>query len=228
MTETVSFEHPMLNVLLSQIQEGISQIDVANETLLANDSGTKNADIDKVLKNADNHKDLPKKILADWNRAVEAKKAYDTAVEAARNAYRTEVLHEEAKSTGDVDEDSVREVRKVVMDALQFFKSFATGNGIADAVAWADSVAVPQVGRKGTSNVGARKPRVYVHHGDKVYGSFSEAAAALSDKDNKVTAGELAEAWNAAGGKEKEKFQFGEVTLSVTFKPKKSDEAAAA
>ena len=225
MTTTVpSFSHPLANVVAGQIVTALDQINAGNEVLNADESGTKNTDIDKVLKNEEKHAELPKKIVSDWKKAQEAKKVYDAAVEAARNAYRTEVLGEEPKKGGDVDLENLKEVRKVAMDALTFLDSFASANGLADVTAWMKDLAVPQIGRKGTSTIGVKKPRVFVHHGDKVYGSFSEAAAAFSDKDNKVTASQIAEAWNTAtGGKEKEEFKFGDNVVYVVLKTKDSD-----
>ena len=211
---------PIVSALRTTIDEGLAAIEEANKTLLAEDKGTPVKDIDKALKAGEN---IPEDIAVQWKTAEEAYKVYKENIDAARNAYRTNVLHEEAKdSTGDVNVETVKEARQVVMNALTFVKGYAQQNGLDDVVQWANTLSVPQVGRQGSSTVGAKKPRVLVKIGDVVHDSFSAAALALSTKEKKVTAGELAEAWNSAGGNEGA-FTFGDTELLVTFKPKKSD-----
>lgn len=212
-------------LLATQIDNGIAQINKVNDVLLADETGTPLREIDKALKEVlGDDSDAPENIKVAAKASAEAYEAYRAAVDNARNLYRTEVLQEEAKvsSVSDEDKENAKEVRKLVMDAISFLKTYATGNNKTDIVAWADSLAIPQVGRQGTSTVGAKKPRVYVKVNETVYDSFSQAALALSSKDNKITAGNLAEAWHAAGGNEGD-FTFGDLTITVTNKPKKSD-----
>jgi hypothetical protein len=221
---------PVARMIEKNVLTGIDEINKINSVLLAEESGTPVRDIDKALK-AEAEKensDLDAQTLADYREAQAAYATYRTLVENSRNAYRKNVLGEEEKSEGSVsDEDKTRaqEVRKTVNDAVKFVLSYAQGNGNADVLAWAQSVEVPQVGRQGTSSVGQTKPRVFVFidGSDTPENSLTDAAKKLSDKDNKVVAGDLAKAWNTANGGVEGEFKFGEHVLRVTAKPKKSD-----
>lgn len=217
---------PIGKILVGQIQEGIKAINEANTVLLEDETGTPIRDIDKALKSTDTVH--PDNIKAFWEKAEEARKVYKENLDNARNLYRTEVLGEEAKEdNSDVDVASIKETRKVVMDALQFLTTYATQNGKAELVEFANTTAVPQVGRQGSSIVGSKKPRVFVKvvkdETETVYESFSLAAVALSSKESKVTASDLAEAWNAANGGTEGTFSFKDAELTVAFKGKKSD-----
>ncbi len=114
------------------------------------------------------------------------------------------------------------------MEAVTLLKSYAENNGLSEVVAWANTLAVPQVGRAGTSTVGQKKPRAYVSVGDKTFESFGEAAkhlsVVLSSDDNKVevTSPDLVTAWVEAG--EKETFDYQGVSVKVT--PKETKKAA--
>jgi Skp family chaperone for outer membrane proteins len=234
MAPTFKKSDPVVDTLLATIDKGIAEIVKANESLLQEESGTSVRDIDKVLK--DEKAEVPADIKKLWAKAEAIRKSYKEAVDAARNKYRLDVLGEEAKESSDEDNteltEKTREVRKVVMDSLNFIKTYATPNGMLDIVDWANSVEVPQVGRKGTSTAaGKSKPRVYVKnltsgHATEgtVYDSFSKAAADLSTKENKFTAGDLADAWNEAGGNEGE-FKYGDFVLNVTLKQKGNNAA---
>jgi len=217
-------------VLYDQVMTSIEKINEANKVLLAEDTGTSVRDIDKALKAAtkeDSEVELPQEVVGQWEKAEAAQKVYKENLEAARNYYRTEVLGEEPKTeTDDTDKELVKEVRQVAMNGLTFLQTYAAQNGMDDVLAWIKTVQVPMVGRQGSSSAGAKKPRVFVKIGDTVYDSFSLAAVALSSKDNKVTAGDFAQAWSDAGGEEGEfDFKVGEDvhTVGVTYKTKKSD-----
>ncbi len=210
-------------VLVKQITEGVNKINEANKIFLAEDTGTSVKEIDKALRAPET--ELPENIREAWNAAEEALKIYKSNADAARNFYRVDVLGEEPKEdkSDDTDKEAVKEVRATVMNGLSFLQSYAHQNNMQDFLAWIKTVAVPQVGRAGASVTGVKKPRVNVRVDGTLYNSFSEAAVALSDKDNKFTAGNLAEAWNAAGGDDEEfVFSVGEVehVLTVTDKPK--------
>src|SRR5690606_38761724 len=124
----------------------------------AEESGTPVREIDKALK-AEAEKeesDLPADVIKAWNEAQTAYETYRKNVDAARNAYRKDVLGEEEKqdTSGDIDKDKLKSVRKAVLDALTFVKGYAEVNGMTDVLSWVDSVAVPQVGRQGTTSTG--------------------------------------------------------------------------
>lgn len=235
MAETKVKHDQLTSALAANIESGIKQITEGNLILLAEESGTKVNDIDKVLKAeaAKDESELPETIVKSYAEAQAYYKSYRESLEAARNLYRTDVLHEEPKAAATEDDATLKanlqEVRKVVMDAIGFVKSYSHGNGKTDIFNWATNLQIPQVGRQGTSSVGVKKPRVFVSIGEgeakKVYGSFGEVAAFLSDKDNKVVAGDVANAWNEQGAKDGA-FTFKDVAMTVTFKPKKSDEKA--
>lgn len=224
MTATaIKSKDAVVSTLVSQVNAGIEEIKKGNEVLLADESGTPVREIDKVLKDKD--AEIPEHVRALWNEAQEAYKKYRESVEAARNGFRTEVLGEDAKDAStlsDEEKESLKETRALVMGSLEFLKTYANGNNLGDVLEWVKNVSVPQVGRQGSSTVGTKKPRVFVKNGETVYGSFTEAAAGLSTKDRKVTAAELAEAWNSAGAVEGD-FTFGDHTLNVTHKPKGGD-----
>ena len=217
--------------LVGIITKGVQEINVGNETLLADETGTPVREIDKILKDKD--ADVPKKVRDEFVKSQKAYAAYRESVDRARNMYRTEVLGEEAKNAStlsDEEKDSLRDTRKLVMETLSFLKTLAAGNKRQDLIKWAEGIAVPQVGRQGTSVVGAKKPRVWVKKGEGdtqvVWGSFSEAAAGLSTKEKKVTAGELAASWQEQGGGAEMK--FGDEVLLISEKATKKETEAAA
>ena len=232
--------NPVADMLVTTVENGIKEIEEANKVLLAEDeSGTSVREIDKMLKGGvpkkegeEPENELPESVLNFFLAALEAKKVYTENLNEARNAYRVEVLGEEAQETSEdeIDKDAVKEKRQEVLKALDFLKTFAAGNGLPDLVKWADEQEIPQVGRKGTSTVsGVKRPRVYVKVNGTVYESFTDAAKDLSNKKWKITASELADLWDGTDGSE---FEFdgvddeGEKVLfevSVKNKPKKSE-----
>lgn len=209
-------------LLFDQINSGIEAINKANETLLAEEEqGAGLREIDKALKDGVENET----VSALWNKAQELQKSFKEALDAARNAYRTEVLKEEAKApTAEVDKEAIKEQRKVVMQSVELLKTYATANGKKDIVSWAEALAIPQVGRQGTSVVGQKKPRAYVSVNGTRHDSFGEAAKAasvlLSTDDNKVTvtSGDLVSAWDAAG--EAAEFDYNGLTVGVEMKQK--------
>lgn len=225
---------PVATMLGDQIQTNVQAIIEANEVLLnQEDSSAGNREIDKKLKEliAEEGKDLPedadKDVVKAVAKMVKAKLAYTTALGEARNLYRTNVLHEDAvtETESSVDEDAVKEKRKVVMQAVTLLKSYAGQNGLADVEAWANNLAIPQVGRQGSSTVGGKKPRARVTVNGTTHETFGEAAKALttllSSDENKVTvtSNDLVAAWSEQG--EKETFDFQGQTVRVTPKEKK-------
>lgn len=232
--------NPVADMLQKTVEAGIAEIEEANKILLAEDeSGTSVREIDKILKGGVPKKEgekpeneLPENVLNEFLAALDAKKVYTEHLNNARNAYRTDVLGEDAQevSEDEIDKDAVKEKRQEVIKALDFLKTFAGGNGLPELVKWAEEMEVPQVGRKGTSTVsGVKRPRVYVKVNGQVYESFTDAAKDLSNKKWKITASELADMWDGNDGSE---FEFegvdeeGEKVLfetSVKAKPKKSD-----
>lgn len=223
---------PIGKVTLATIQEGLQKIATANETLLESDDGrTKVADIDKALKDKEN---LPAEIRKLAEKVEQMKEDLKKAQAEARNTYRTKVLKEEAKDDKDESElkEAAQDARKMVLEAVKFLGAYAEAHKKTDFQKWASTLSVPQVGRQGSSTAGAKKPRVYVKVDDVVHGSFSEAAAAMTSKKQKVNASELAEAWNTATGGQEGSFEFSAKndddavvthTLVITKKPKKSD-----
>lgn len=216
-------------LLATTIENGVAEINKANEVLLAEESGTGVREIDKALKENSENEDFDKEAAKFWAAAEKARQAYKDALEKARNAYRKNVLNEEAVETVEVDKDAVKEQRKMVMEAVNLLKTYATANGKKDVVAWVESLSIPQVGRQGTSNVGQKKPRAYVTVNGTRHESFGEAAKAaseiLSTDENKVTvsSGDLVAAWDAAG--EAAAFEYNGLTVQV--EAKKSAAAAA-
>ena len=207
-------------VLFDQITSGIEKINTANETLLAEEEqGAGVREIDKALKDGVENEN----VSAAWAKAEELRKQFKDALEAARNAYRTEVLKEEAKApSAEIDKDAVKQDRKMVLEAVNLLKTYATANGKKDVVAWAESLEIPQVGRQGVSVVGQKKPRAYVSVNGTRHDSFGEAAKAaavlLSSEDNKVsvTSGDLVSAWSEHG--EKDDFDFNGLSVHVEMK----------
>lgn len=230
--EAALSKDPIGQVTLATITEGLEKIAAANEVLLDSDDGrTKVADIDKALKDRDK---LPKKLQGLAEKVEQARKLLKDAQTEARNTYRTEVLKEEPKDDSDEAEikEAAQEARKMVMEAVKFLSVYAEAQKKTEFAEWASRLSVPQVGRQGSSSAGAKKPRVYVKVDDNVHGSFSEAAAAISSKKQKVTASELAEVWNAATGGQEGSFEFASRndddavvnhTFVITNKPKKGD-----
>lgn len=224
MTETITapkVDHPVAAYVVAQIVEGVNEITEANKVLLGTESGTKVSDIDKALKSAENG-DLPETIKKLWTKAEAAYKSYRDNLEAARNAYRTEVLGEEAKQTVDVDKEALKERRNAVMASVTFLKTFASQNKDEDLFNWATNLELPMAGRQGKSTAGQSRPRAYVEVDGTRHQTFGEAAKALSTPEAKVTTPELASAWKTAGGVEGE-FTFGTHTVNVIFKPKKAE-----
>lgn len=216
-------DNPVLAALIPSVVEGINEIHEANEVLLAEKKGTGDREIDKILKAAvdnENLEDLPDEVSENWTKAVEAKKVYQEFVNKARNAYRVEVLDEEASEEVDVDKDALKETRATVQNSLSLLKAFAEGNGLVKIVEWINTVEIPMVGRKGsTSTEGVKRHRVFVTNeetGEK-YDSFTAAATALSDKENKVTPAELSALWDEVDGSS---IEWNDVTLVVEKKNK--------
>ena len=227
----VTLQHDAVTkVLFDQIVEGIEKINKANETLLAEEeSGAGLREIDKALKEDTHENENVSKAFA---KAEAARAKFKAALEEARNLYRTEVLKEEAKpESEEVDKDAIKQDRKLVLEAVNLITTYATANGRKDVVQWASTLAVPQVGRQGTSVVGQKKPRAYVSVNGTVHDSFGEAAKAaavlLSTEDEKkeVTSGDLVAAWSANG--EKSEFDFNGLKVKVEMKQKASDSKAA-
>lgn len=223
--------NPVVDILGQQILDGIAAINVANETLLADDeSETGVRAIDKELKNfrktdendvSERDQDIVKAV-ADMDKKA---KAYKDAQEKARNLYRTKVLGEEEKkeTESEVDADAVKQQRKLVMESVTVLKTFAEQNSLPEVIAWANNLAVPQVGRAGSSTVGQKKPRARVTVNGTTHESFGEAAKALTTllttDDNKVevTSGDLVSAWDAANTDE---FDFNGQAVRVAKKEK--------
>lgn len=210
-------------LLFDQINDGIEKINKANEVLLAEEeAGAGLREIDKALKE---NKHENENVSTLWKNAEELREQFKKALDEARNAYRTEVLKEEAKApTAEVDKDSVKEQRKITMEAVNLIKSYATANGKTDVVAWAEALSIPQVGRQGSSVVGQKKPRAYVSVNGTRHDSFGEAAKAasvlLSSEDNKVTvsSGDLVSAWSE--NNEATSFDYNGLTVEVELKKK--------
>ena len=168
-------------LLATTIENGVAEINKANEVLLAEESGTGVRDIDKALKESVDNDDFDAESKKFWVAAEKARQAYKDALEKARNAYRKNVLGEDEQETVEIDKDAVKEQRKMVMEAVSLLKTYATANGKKDIVAWVDGLSIPQVGRQGTSNVGQKKPRAFVTVNGTRHDSFGEAAKAASE-----------------------------------------------
>ena len=239
MTTVPTVSDPVVTMLLSQVEANVNAIEEANKILLAADDSTSGVrEIDKELKTyvPSDDNDVSEKdqeIVKAVKNLESARKALKTAQEKARNLYRVNILHEdEVDETESTDEDVLKEEtkskRKLAMEALTLAKSYAEQNGLTDVVSWANSFAVPQVGRQGASSVGAKKPRAYVTVNDTVHDSFGEAAKALSvllsTKDNKVTvtSPDLVQAWVDSG--EKDNFTYQGHEVKVAAKPTKSEQ----
>ena len=231
-TEFPQTTNPVVGILGEEIAKGIQAINDANVTLLAKaESETGVREIDKELKSyvktddndvSDKDQDLVKAV-ADLQKKQAAFKA---AQEKARNLYRTNVLNEEEVAEGpEVDVETIKNQRKLVMESIGVLKTFAVQNSLPEVVKWAETVEVPQVGRQGSSSVGQKKPRAYVTVGDKTHESFGEAAKALtivlSTDDNKVTVtpGDLVSAWDEAGA---DSFEYQGHTVKVAKKESKA------
>jgi hypothetical protein len=213
---------------------GTDFINAVNEVLLNQETGTPVREIDKALKaEADKvskgeNSDLDKNTVKAWADAQKAYETYRAKVDEARNAYRKNVLGEEEKATAEVsdeDKERARDYRKAVNDAVSFLTTIASANKQTDLVEWAKSLEIPQVGRQGSSSVGTKKPRVFVFIDDSETpeDSLTNAAKKISTKDQKVTASDLAAAWDSAIGDTEGSFQAFGHTLRVQAKPKKSD-----
>lgn len=231
MTEqTVSLNHdPVSQVLFDQITAGISEINSANEVLLGDENGTSVRDIDKAFKDENAEEEIPKEILSTWKKYVTASEKAKELLTAARNAYRTEVLGEDEKddsAISDEEKEVLREKRKVIMDAVTFLNNYAKSNNKSDVAEWASSLEIPQVGRKATSSVGGvavKRPRVFVKVNGTVHDTFTQAALEMSKtREVKLTAADLAEAWNKALGEAEGTFNLdADTEINVTFKNKK-------
>lgn len=216
-------------VLAKQIEEGIAKINEANEILLNSEtSETGDRAIDKKFKDGEVEHEDSKRL---WEKAEKAREQYRKFLAEARDSYRTNVLGEEAKGeTSEVDVEALKEIRKMVLEAAKLVQTYGAANKNTSVVKWAESLVIPQVGRKGSASVGGtKKPRAYVKFDGNTYDSFGEAAKALSanlsDENNKVsvTSPDLVQAWSDAG--EGDKFTFNGVEVEVVLKNK--DKAAA-
>src|SRR5690606_8599856 len=88
--------NPVTQMLATQIEEGIRDIEAANEILLAADeSGTGVRAIDKALKEGTDNETVNNA----WAEAEKAKEAFRQALDNARNLYRTEILNEDAQES---------------------------------------------------------------------------------------------------------------------------------
>lgn len=234
----------LTHALANAIRNGWDQVESFNKDYFASDEGrTKASEIDAKLKTPDSIEDSDVQKLA--KQMVSAREKYKTALKNARNAYRTNVLGEDAKDDKD-DEDlkerkeEIQAVRKSVMDSVSLLKTYATANGKSNFVEWAESLAIPQVGRNATSSVtGIRRPHAYVTVNSTVYNSFGEAAAAMTeankqeaketdtpDEYQKYNAGDLINKWVELSEPKGSEFEFsGGWNLVVRDKEKK-DKAA--
>jgi hypothetical protein len=231
---------PVAMMLGEQVTNGIKAIEEANEILLQDESSeTGVREIDKELKTyvpsdtndvSEKNQDIVKAVA----KMEKARKAFKDAQVAARNLYRTEVLGvDEVNESDDSDTDTLKETvkakRKLVMEAITLLTSYADTNGLNEVSNWAKNLAVPQVGRQGSSTVGQKKPRAYVSVNGTTHDSFGEAAKAvstlLSSDDNKVevTSPDLVSAWVEAG--EADSFEYNGLTITVTAKETKSKAA---
>lgn len=236
--------------LTTNILSGLETVYNANEVLLSEeDSETGVRAIDKDLRENytpkfeknDEGKEVQtnKEALAEQDKDIvsavakmeKARAAFKAAQDAARNLYRTNVLGEEEKTESDseVNKEEVQQTRKMVQEAVGLLRTYALSNGKKDFVRWADSLEIPQVGRKGSSTVGQKKPRAYVSVNGEVTNSFGEAAKKIAEKKNEgvdkknhvtVTSGDLTSAWIAAG--ETETFEYDGFTVTVKEKEKTS------
>ena len=220
---------PVTETLSKQITDGFAVIEKANDILLAEEAGTPVREIDKVLKSED--AELPENIVEVFSKYEVAYAEAKNLLTEARNLYRSEVLGEDAQDSVDDSEkvalkEQVKDQRKAIMAALEFLNTYSVQNGKSDIAEWAQSVEIPQVGRKATSTVGgSKKPRVYVTVDGEVHESFTKAALALSDKDKKFTAGELAAAWDEATNSEEGEFEYADHEFKVVFKTKENSAA---
>lgn len=208
---------PIGKVTLPLIAEGINEIVEANKVLLESEDGrTPKSEVLKAMKGDD----VPEEIKSLVKEMEEAKAAFAAAQEKALNTYRVEVLKEEPVSEPDVDKERLADIRKTVMESVKFLGTYGTSTKKTSFTEWSEKVAVPQVGRAGTSTAGAKKPRVYVKvdNNETPYGSFTEAAAGLSTKDDKFTVAELTEAWNSANGGVEGTFEHRGHTFVITAK----------
>jgi hypothetical protein len=225
--ETTLQHNPVTQALYDQIVAGVQTITDANAAFFEDESGTPIRDIDKALKDDDIPK--PGDIAKAFARYQKAQAAAKASLTEARNLYRTEVLGEDEKVDNSIDEDekaALKETRNVVVQAVSFLQTFSSTNGLTDVADWAKSLEIPQVGRKGSSTVGGsgiKRPRVYVSVDGAIHNSFTDAALAMTSKDSKVTAADLAEAWAQAGGGDGQEFVYGSWDMKVTNKPKPSD-----
>lgn len=242
LTEVTLNHDAVTQMLFNQINEGIDKINKANETLLAEEEqGAGLREIDSALKDLfkgsefDDEGNLTvvpeedkREIVLAWKAAEDARAAFKSAVDNARNLYRSEVLGEEAKAaTEEVDKDAVKNERKLVLEAVSLLKTYAGANGKKDVVGWAEHLEIPQVGRAGVSVVGQKKPRAYVSVNGTVHESFGEAAKAasvlLSNDTEKVsvTSGDLVTAWTENG--ERDNFEYNGLEVKVELKKKASE-----
>lgn len=233
MTAVPETTDPVAGMLVSKILEGIASVVEANKTLLAADEGAAGVrEIDKALKDfipseTNDVSEKDEEVVKAVKQLESARKAFKTAQEKARNAYRVNILHEEEveEKESDVDSDAVKAQRKLVMEAVTLLKSYAELNKLPELVKWSNALSVPQVGRQGSSSVGQRKPRAYVTVDDNTHNSFGEAAKALSTllstDDNKVevTSNDLVVAWDEAST---DSFDFQGHTVRVAEKEKKA------
>ena len=197
-------------------------------------------------------KQVPQKDLSDKDQEIveavakmeEARAAFKDAQKAARNLYSVKVLGEEAKEEVEFDEDALKETRKMVQEAVGLLRTFSNSNGKMEFVRWADSLEIPQIGRKGTSVLGQKKPRAYVHvrvpdsEKFEVKQNFGEAAKLIADTENSgkkkedqitLNAGNLIQHWSDHGELQNTPLDYttpnGTVYgLKVINKPKKSEQ----
>lgn len=244
-TEVDNLPHDdFTRMLTEKVISGIAQVNEANDVLLEQEGGVNLREIDSELKkyqaevdsegkqtNKEALAELDQDLVKQVAKMVRAREAFKKAQSEARNLYRTNVLNEEAQEETEIDEDAVRQTRKMVQEGVNLLVSYAKSNGKTDFVRWAEQLEIPQVGRKGSSTVGGKKPRAYVSVDDTITNSFGEAAKKVAElvnagKDKKdhvsYTSGDLIKAWSEAG--ESETFSFEGHTITVKEKPKKSEQ----
>lgn len=213
---------PVTGMLADQVEKGIAEIVAANEILLNSESSETGVRAITTLFKEGKVEDEAS--VKAWEKAVKAAETAAKLKSEALNLYRVNVIGEEAQDDSEIDKDAVKEQRKTVMASLALMKNFAVGNNLADVIAWADSVSVPQVGRNGASGVGGtKKPRAYVSFNGTTHESFGEAAKAFSSIEGNatVTSQDLVQAWSDNG--EQETFKFGDTEFKVTAKVKTAE-----
>lgn len=201
--------------LVEQVATAYKEITEANEAV-AQDSGTGDSEVSRQLKS---YTGDDQEIIAASKKATEARAALKSLNDTVRNLYRTKVLNEDPQNSAtlsDEDESRLRNDRKLAMSSLTLLQQYAERRQYDDVAKWANSLAFPQVGSKGTSTVGQKKPRAYVKVDGTSHGSFGPAAKSLN-----VSVSDLVSAYTDAD--EAEIFTFNDHKIEVIPKPKKGE-----